>query len=235
VDHESVMAQVRGRFGIRSRRVPPRNGPRSALERRQGRFRQGHRVRTKDVQQATVLMGGPAYAWSSPLRYPLLLLQCVLGDGMSSRLFQNLREEHGLVYNIFSNPEFLAREGLFTIGFATEPKNLDKAVREVGRELRKLRERGLSAKELDFAKKNVTGGILLGLESTNTRMAALARRLLGGDPDETLERVVQRLQAVTQEQIRHCAREVLRPDLWAGAAVLPKSCKFDLARALSKA
>jgi predicted Zn-dependent peptidase len=162
-------------------------------------------------------------------------LHCALGDGMSSKLFQNLRETHGLVYNIGSNPEFLSREGLFTIGFATEPKNLAKAVAEIGRELAKLRKTGLTARELEFAKKNVCGGILLGLESTNTRMAALARRLLGGDAEETLERIVTRIQAVTPAQVRECAREVLCPDQWAAAAVLPKNCRVDLAALLAKA
>jgi predicted Zn-dependent peptidase len=235
VDHATVVAQVRRRFGLRSRSAASPASPRVALERVAGRFQPRHLSRAKEVQQATVLLGGAAYAWNSPMRYPVLLLHCALGDGMSSKLFQNLRETHGLVYNIGSNPEFLSREGLFTIGFATEPKNLAKAVAEIGRELAKLRKTGLTARELEFAKKNVCGGILLGLESTNTRMAALARRLLGGDAEETLERIVTRIQAVTPAQVRECAREVLCPDQWAAAAVLPKNCRVDLAALLAKA
>jgi predicted Zn-dependent peptidase len=236
VEHEEVVAQVRKRFRLPTRKsVAHRHPPRPALAREAGNFRPGHLSKQKDVQQATVLLGGPAYSWASPQRYPLLLLHSMLGDGMGSKLFQNLREKHGLVYSIYSNPEFLSREGLFTIGFATEPKNLAKATKEIGRELAALRRKGLSAGELDFAKKSVKGGILLGMESTSARMATLARRLLGGDPQETLERILKRIEAVTRQDILLCAREVLHPDRWSSAAVVPHGVKAELAGLLAKA
>ncbi len=234
VNHAAVADQVRARFRLQKRgaAVSP---VRSALARRAGRFHPGHRVQHKDVQQATVLLGGPGYAWSSPRRYALLLLHSMLGDGMGSKLFQNLREKYGLVYSIFSNPEFLAREGLFSIGFATEPKNLVKAVKEIGRELAVLRRKGLSASELAFAQKSVAGGVLLGLESTHTRMATLARRLLGRAPGETIDRVLARLAAVTRDDVLHCAREILRPEAWASAAVVPKGVSPELPKLLAQA
>jgi predicted Zn-dependent peptidase len=233
VDHEAFVKQVRKFFGLRgAKRAATR---RAALPRAAGAFRGAHLVRARDVQQATVVLGGPACPWESPDRFPLLLLHCALGDGMSSRLFQNLREKHGLVYSIFSSPEFLAREGLFAVGFATEPKNVEKAVREIGRELARLRAKGLPAKELRQAKENVKGGILLGLESTGSRMAALARRLLGDQLDETPERVLARVEAVTGRDILRCAREYLRPETWASAAVVPTGFKVDLQKLLKKA
>lgn len=238
VDHETIVAQVRRHFKLKRRaashdaRSPQ---PRSFLVRAPGEFRARHMVRAKDVQQATVILGGPGYSWHSKHRHALTLMHCALGDGMSSKLFQNLRETHGLVYSIYSNPEFFSDEGLFTIGFATEPKNLAKAVREIGRELSILRKNGLTAKELEFAKENITGGILLSLESTSSRMSSLARRLLGGKPEETLEQIIARMQAVTREDILHCAREILRPDAWGSAAVLPKGVKADFGAMLAKA
>ena len=241
VDHETVVAQVRRRFKLKNRPVGAvgANGrsplqPRPFLERKPAEFGIHHLHRSKDVQQATVILGGPGYAWKSKQRYALTLLHCALGDGMSSKLFQNLRETHGLVYSIYSNPEFFACEGLFSIGFATEPKNLRKAVIEIGRELSILRKKGLTAKELDFAKENVTGGILLSLESTSSRMSSLARRLLGGKPEETLEQVIGQIRAVTREDVLRCAREILRPEAWASAAVLPKGVKADFGAMLAK-
>ena len=234
VDHDEVLSQVRKRFKLRSQAKTLPKKPRSALARIQGEFRAGHKTLGKEVQQATVLIGGPAYSWSAPQRYPLLLLHSALGDGMSSKLFQNLRETYGLVYNIFSNPEFLSHEGLFTIGFATEPKNLVKAIQEIGKELAAIRKTGLTAKELDFAKKNITGGILLGLESTSARMATLGRRLLGGKPQEDLNIILKGIESVTRDDILACAREVMNPNQWSGAAVLPKDCKIDLGKLLAK-
>lgn len=233
VDHEAIVAQVRKRFKIRSSH--PVAAPRKPLMRSSATFRVRHVTKNKDVQQASVILGGPSYPWNSPQRYPLMLLHCALGDGMSSKLFQNLREMHGLVYTIFSNPEFLSHEGVFNIGFATEPKNLEKAIAEIGRELAALRKNGLTAKELSLAKKNITGGILLGLESTSNRMSALARRVLGQNPHETLEEAITKIEAVTRADILKCANEVLHPNRWGSAAVLPKGVKADLGAMLEKA
>ncbi|MCD6023497.1 MAG: ptrA [Fibrobacteria bacterium] len=247
VDHAAFAARVRKYFGlrgaVRARRDAPlqasrttaRPAARAPLARTTAEFQARHIVRPRDVNQATVILGGPACPWSSPDRFPLLLLHCALGDGMSSRLFQNLREKHGLVYSIFSSPEFLSREGLFSIGFATDPKQVGKAVHEIGRELARMRRKGLTKKELQEAKDNVKGGILLGLESTGSRMSALARRLLGDPREENLKRVLQKIDAVTQGDILRCAREYLQPARWASAAVVPKGFKTDLGALLQKA
>ena len=237
VDHAAFVARVRKYFGLKSRgtaRTATRATPRAPLARTAADFQSKHIVRPRDVNQATVILGGPACPWGSPDRFPLLLLHCALGDGMSSRLFQNLRETHGLVYSIFSAPEFLAREGLFAIGFATDPKQVEKAVREIGRELALLRKSGLTAKELKEAKDNVKGGILLSLESTGSRMSALARRLLGNPAEENLERVLQKIDAVTRADILRCAKQYLQSTAWASAAVVPKGFKADLGKLIQK-
>lgn len=238
VDHAEIVDQVRKKFGLgRNRRnaTAMRSTPRSALSRFEGSFEVRHLVKNKDVQQATVILGGPACSWNSPQRFPAMLIHCALGDGMSSRLFQNVREKHALVYNIFSNPEFLAREGVFNVGFATEHKNIEKAVREIGRELAALRKNGLTKKELDSAKENVVGGVLLGLESTGNRMSSIARLILNGNLGETLEHLVKSLEAVTPAEVRATAREMLRPDRWSSSMVLPKNVKIDLGALLAKA
>jgi predicted Zn-dependent peptidase len=237
VKHSEIVAQVRRYFKLRSVAGTAHGSPRkhrAPLERSAGLFKPRHAFRERDVQQATVILGGPGYGWKSPERHALLLLHCVLGDGMSSRLFQNLRETHGLVYGIFSNPEFLSHEGVFNIGFATEPRNLSKAVREIGKEAAALREKGLTAKELEIAKENIIGGILLGLESTNTRMGYVARQALGKRA-ETLEQSIERIKSVTRADALRVARDVLRPDCWASAAVTPKGFKPDLGAMLAKA
>jgi predicted Zn-dependent peptidase len=110
-----------------------------------------------------------------------------------------------------------------------------KAIHEIGRELARMRRKGLTKKELQEAKDNVKGGILLGLESTGSRMSALARRLLGDPREESLKRVLQKIDAVTSNDILRCAREYLQPTGWASAAVVPKGFKTDLGALLQKA
>lgn len=238
VDHAEVVARVRKYFRlrgavIRAQHAAPQH--RTPIARTAAAFNARHLAKTRDVQQATVVLGGEGCPWGSPDRFPLLLLHCALGDGMSSRLFQNLRETHGLVYSIYTSPEFLAREGLFSVGFATDPAQVEKAIRETGRELARLRDEGLPAAELKRAKENIKGGMLLGMESTGSRMSALARRLLVNPWEETPERTLARIDAVTRADILRCARQYLRPQGWASAVVAPKGFRTDLGALLAKA
>ncbi len=244
VDHDEVVARVRRHFRLGSMRPQHGETPPSAARGRAGRaplsrlpatFSAKHVMQARDVQQATVLIGGEGCAARAADRYPLLLLHCVLGDGMSSRLFQNIRETHGLVYSIYTMPEFMSREGVFGIGFATDPAQVAKAIREAGRELARVREEGLSTTDLRRAKANIKGSILLSLESTGSRMSGLARRVLGDRWEETPEKILEKVDAVTRADILRCARLYLRPDTWASAAVVPKGFKADLGTLLAKA
>ncbi|HLU69534.1 MAG TPA: pitrilysin family protein [Fibrobacteria bacterium] len=245
VDHNEVVARVRRHFRLGPARqraaalqaARTRTGPatRAPLNRLPAAFSAQHVMQARDVQQATVLIGGAGCAARDADRYPLLLLHCVLGDGMSSRLFQNIRETHGLVYSIYTMPEFMSREGTFGIGFATDPAQVAKAIREAGRELARVREEGLSTTDLRRAKANIKGSVLLSLESTGSRMSGLARRVLGDRWEETPEKILEKVDAVTRADILRCARQYLRPDTWASAAVVPKGFKADLGALLAKA
>jgi predicted Zn-dependent peptidase len=245
VDHDAIVARARRYFKLKSnvgandhlplhRRAGDTAG-RPRLDRDPAAFRARHVSKARDVQQATVVIGGEACSWASPDRYPLLLLHCVLGDGMSSRLFQNIRETHGLVYSIYTAPEFLSREGSFGVGFATDPGKVEKAVREIGKELARVRKEGLPKADLRKAKENVKGALLLGMESTGSRMATLSRRLLGTGWDETPERILTRIDAVTSEDVLRCAGLYLNPASWASGVVAPKGYKANLGSLLSKA
>lgn len=227
VDHREIVAIARKAFagtkavGRRpARRTAPPGKPR-------------HLVDGRTVHQVTALLGGPGYDWENPLRYALILLNCVLGDGMSSKLFQSVREELGLVYNIYSNPEFLVKAGVFAIGFATEPKDLEKAIREINKQIGFLKKDGLKEEELDFAKRNIRGGILLGLESTNSRMANLSRQLMYGKAGDSIEKTLEKLDQVTPADVRRCISEIFDSRRWASAAVAPKQSKVAIGKLLS--
>jgi predicted Zn-dependent peptidase len=237
VDHEAVVAIARKAFGLGKRGAAARVN-RMAAAHRKAMPRPGHvhkprhLIEKRPVHQVTALLGGPGYAWDHPNRYALLLVNTVLGDGMSSKLFQSVREALGLVYTIYSSPEFLINAGAFAIGFATEPKDIAKAMKEIGKQIGYLRKHGLSKAEMDFAKANLRGGILLGLESTNTRMANLSRQLLYGKSGESVETVLKRVDEVTPADVRRCIKDVFRADKWASAAIMPKQAKVSLGRLL---
>ncbi|HKP94394.1 MAG TPA: pitrilysin family protein [Fibrobacteria bacterium] len=248
VSHAEVVAIARQAFGLAGGGVGKGSGraagtarsasPPSGLVERSSARRPGnvlrprHLVEKRPVQQVTALLGGPGYAWAHPNRYALLLLNTVLGDGMSSRLFQSVRESLGLVYTIYSSPEFLINAGVYAIGFATEPKDIGKAVQEINKQLALLKKDGLKKDELEFAKANIRGGILLGLESSNTRMANLSRQLMYGEKGESIEKILQRLDQVTAADVKRAIKDVFRADRWASAAILPKKTKLSMGRLL---
>lgn len=236
VHHDEVVNIARRSFGLpktfRGGRGPNPKGRRSVL--RPGvALKPRHVLEGKSVHQVTALLGGPSYDWDHPNRYALLLLNTILGDGMSSKLFQSVREEQGLVYNIYSNPEFLINAGVFTIGFATEPKDLKKAILEINKQITELKRQGLTPAELDFAKKNLRGSVLLGLESTNTRMANLSRQLMYGKPDEGIDKILEKMDRVSLADVRKCIRDVFVSDKWGSAAIAPKKAKVSIGGLLS--
>ncbi len=238
VSHTELVDVTRKAYGLsRGKSKTAQRGPADEASRTSPRrpaavAKTRHLLEKRPVHQVTAILGGPGYAWDHPNRYALLLLNCVFGDGMSSKLFQSVRESLGLVYTIYSNPEFLINTGSYSIGFATEPKDLSKAIKEINKQIVALKQDGLKAEEIDFAKKNIRGSILLGLESTSTRMANLSRQLMYGQPGETIEKILAKLDRVSSADIRKAIDDVFRVDQWASAAVVPKKADISISRLL---
>jgi predicted Zn-dependent peptidase len=238
VNHAEVVAIARKAFGLGktapARSVAARTAPvvRRSFPRPGADLKPRHLVEKKTVTQVTALLGGPGYAWEHSNRYALLLLNTILGDGMSSKLFQSVRESLGLVYTIYSSPEFLINAGIYAIGFATEPKDINKAVREISRQLTLLKKHGLKKDEMDFAKANLRGSILLGLESTNTRMANISRQLMYGHKGETIETILNKLDNVSSADVKLAIKDVFRSKLWGSAAIVPKKVNLNMGKLL---
>jgi predicted Zn-dependent peptidase len=238
VNHAEVVAIARKAFGLgktapaRGRSAGTAPVMRRAFPRPGADLKPRHLVEKKTVTQVTALLGGPGYAWEHSNRYALLLLNTILGDGMSSKLFQSVRESLGLVYTIYSSPEFLINAGIYAIGFATEPKDINKAVREISRQLTLLKKHGLKKDEMDFAKANLRGSILLGLESTNTRMANISRQLMYGHKGETIETILNKLDNVSSADVKLAIKDVFRSKLWGSAAIVPKKVNLNMGKLL---
>ncbi len=250
VSHEDVVAIARKAFGLG--KIPARKASgtggragsaRSALAAAEAMVRKAaprpgakhnprHLIQKRPVQQVTALLGGPGYAWAHPNRYALLLLNTILGDGMSSKLFQSVREALGLVYTIYSSPDFMINAGVYAIGFATEPKDMGKAVKEINKQLGLLKKHGLTRDEMDFAKANLRGSILLGLESSNTRMANLSRQMMYGEKGESIDKILHRLDQVSSADVKLAIKDIFRAERWASAAIIPKKTNLSLGRML---
>jgi predicted Zn-dependent peptidase len=126
------------------------------------------------ISQAHIAMGSRIFPYNDKRRYPLLVLNQIAGSGMSSRLFQRLREKEGLVYTVSSFAELFFDTGLFGVYLAVDPRNAQRAVDSVKDEIEKLRHE-IPENELVDAKSSLKGSIVIGLESTTSRMMRLAR------------------------------------------------------------
>ena len=129
----------------------------------------------KDTEQSHVCLGGHGYSYGDPRRYSLSVLNMILGGAMSSRLFQNIREKEGLVYAIYSYHTFFKNTGLFTIYAGTSPKTYKRVVNLIVSEINKICEKGITKEELRIAKEKLKGNLVLGLETSQSRMSWIAK------------------------------------------------------------
>ena len=135
-------------------------------------------------------MGGPGLSHGDPLRYASYVLNTALGGGMSSRLFQEVREKRGRVYSIYSFISSFIDSGYFGVYAGTNPEWVDEVLEVTIAELRKVKRNGLEPAELARAKSQLKGNMLLGMESTDSRMNRLARNEIYFRRDVPLDELV---------------------------------------------
>src|SRR5512146_799850 len=161
----------------------------------------------KALEQVQICVGTPAYPLAHPKRYGSYILNTVLGGGMSSRLFQNVRERQGLVYAIYSDLNPYRDTGCLSIYAGTSRESAPKVVQSVVAEFRDLKGREVSPDELRRAKDQLKGGLMLNLESSTARMSNLARQEMYFDRFIGLDETVNAIEKVTAEDLIRLARE----------------------------
>jgi len=161
----------------------------------------------ESLEQVHIALGVPAYALAHELRFPLYVLNTVLGGGMSSRLFQNIREKQGLAYAVYSELNLFSDTGCFTIYAGTAIETAKQVVESVIQELRQLKNDLIGEDELRRAKDHLKGSLMLSLESTSSRMSNLARQELYFDRFMSLDEMLDSIEAVTRDQVQGIAHE----------------------------
>ncbi len=163
------------------------------------------------LEQTHLYMGVPAYPFPHELRFACYALNTVLGGGMSSRLFQNIREKQGLAYAVFSELSMYRDTGCMAIYAGTSVETAGKVVESIVKELRELKQNPVPAEELRRAKDHLKGSFMLGLESTSSRMGNLARQEIYFKRFFTLDEMLESIEAVTADQVQKIAQEFFDP------------------------
>ena len=184
------------------------------------------KLATKETEQTQLAMGIRACSQHDERRHALRILNAILGENMSSRLFQVIREDHGLVYNIYSSISLFDDVGSLTISAGLDTDALPKALKLVVNEFRRLREKAPSTSELQRAREYLLGQMDLNLEGTENQMMELGEQCLGYGRVAPPAQAKKKLAAVTGRQVRQAARDFLRPENICLALVSPlKSAK----------
>jgi len=166
----------------------------------------------KALEQVQVCLGVPAPPITDENRYATLILNTVLGGGMSSRLFQTIREERGMVYSIYSDLSPYRDTGTLLVYAGTATGKALDVVDLILAEFRKLKESPLPDEELNRAKDQLKGNILMGLESSNARMANLARQEMYFHEFMTVDEIIARINAVTSADVQAMAQRLFDPE-----------------------
>ena len=164
--------------------------------------------REKDTEQMHLCVGYRALPLGSPHVYRQAVMNGILGGGMSSRLFQEVRERRGLCYSVYTYGAGHAETGVFAIYTALGKETEAQALETICRTIRDFAEHGPTAEELDRARELSKANVLMGLESTQSRMSALGRGTLLQDRPLTTDEVIEAYNAVTAEDVRALAREL---------------------------
>ena len=165
-----------------------------------------------ELEQVHICVGVPGYPATDERRYALAVLNNILGGGMSSRLFQNIREKQGLAYSVYSDLSPYRDAGLMSVYAGTSLENSEKVLRVITSEFRNMKEKLVTEEELRRAKDHLKGSMMLALESTSARMSNLARQEMYFQRFFTLDELIESVEQVTREQLQEIARDFFRPE-----------------------
>jgi len=220
VEHQKVVEEVAKALAQKKRSIIQKRGWQET--------RSEWCVRHRDVQQASVVLGTAFQLKEKKEVVALSLVNALLGGGMSSRLFQAIRERVGLVYAIDCSTGIIPGGAVFSLMYSTEPAKAKKTLEYLSAEWKPLKKQGFTKVEVKRAKEMVMGSMLMDSESSYRRSEVLAKNEFRGYSPESLEERLQNVSDVSLEEVNQMLQKVLVKKQWAGAAVLPLRQHLDL-------
>ena len=173
-------------------------------------FASGRHLQEKEIEQIHICLGTPGVAHDDPRFYASHVLNTILGGGVSSRLFQHIREERGLAYSVCSYPSSFRDTGLFTIYTGVSPENCREVMDIIGSIIGDIRSNGVRPEELKRAKEQLKAGLLFSLESSSSRMSRLGRAEISSREYLSPEQLVAKVDAVMLQHLFDLAQPLFR-------------------------
>ena len=209
VDHSDLISGVQKRLSRKKKN-------RKSFDRKQPRFNVDRRLIERPGEQQHLILGFEGPSYKSRTKYHAYILNALIGGGMTSKLFQSIREKKGLAYSVYSMLTHFSDTGLFSIYAGADVDQMQKVVRLIHTELAKVRRNGLTQRELDMYRTQVVGSMLLGADDLENRMSSIALNELIYGRFRSVEEVVSELQNVDLKSMNQYVDEVLDPSLFSG-------------------
>jgi predicted Zn-dependent peptidase len=220
IDHDAFVDLLSGRVEPVGKPVRLARKPAPRLSPPRSRFRR------KDTEQYHVCLAAPGITRTDERRYAATLLDAIVGGSASSRLFQEIREKRGMAYSVYTYSAQFVDAGQVGLYVGTREENLRECMEIVAAELRDVADGALRAGELDRAKENVKGRLLLSLESTSTRMTRLGKALATGVDIVSVEDTIERVESVTADDVVALAAELFAPEGLSAGGIGPNEERF---------
>ncbi len=167
---------------------------------------------SKQTAQSHLCLGFPSFPHSHPQHYTLKILDIILGANMSSRLYQEVREKRGLVYEIGSQTQEFQDSGLFSISAGVENKNLEETIKVIKDELERIKDEEAEEEEIGRAKEFFRGQLLLGLESTGNYMLAMGEELISLNRLFSPEEILKQIDKITTKDLKEVSRQIFKKE-----------------------
>ncbi|MCL2751695.1 MAG: insulinase family protein [Firmicutes bacterium] len=181
----------------------------------------------KEIEQANIALAFPCYAFNDPRSYSASLFSTVFGGGMSSRLFQRIREQQGLAYSVYTYVSSYKQNGLFSVFLGTNPANTDKALASIKSEIGEVVQNGLTEQEFEKGKAQMKGAFIMGQESASSVLNAMGKLLLLGNEAYDMDKRLSEIDAVTMQSVRDAAEYTLDMSKMSGSIVGPQEYNLE--------
>ncbi len=208
LDHEDVLSLLEREGWLEA---PEPAAPRPAVPASAARRGEVHQVR-RDSAQTHLVFGSDTFRYRDRRRFALSIITNTFGGGMSSRLFQRIREELGLAYSVYAYQQFFQSAGVEGVYVGTQPRTAAQAEAAVREEYGRLAREALNAEELALGKQQLKGQVMLSLESPGSRMSRLATLALHEEPYRPLDAILAEIEAVTIDEVAAIAAEFFQPE-----------------------
>ena len=175
-------------------------------------FHTGGGILEKDIEQANIAVGYESAGYESEMKYPILVLNNAFGGGMSSRLFQKIREESGLAYSVYTSVASYSDTGIYIIYAGLSDNNLDMTLSLIEYETKRLLDGGLSDAEIERAKEQIRGSVILGGEGVGSHMSALGKGILLTGKVREEDEILKKIDAVTKSDVAAAAEALFGAD-----------------------